>query len=978
MLRKLLAILLFAISFTSQAQQKKVEPRAMEWKDVSSWRYIPSYSVNISADGKWAAYAMVSVEGDGEIMLRNISTDSVTKYAIGGNMSPSMQFSEDGKWFAFQEYPKYKETKAAAKNPGKQLFQTLHLLELSGLKKTSFEKIGRFNFNGKTDTYLAMELIKETTAAAKPTDVGTDLLLYELSTGKKMSLGKIGEYAFNKKGNILAYTVAGNNKAENGLFSINLADKKITVLDNDTATYKSLKWTEDKDALAVLKLSKDKKFKTDKGMVLGIKNISAMPELFSYNPLKDSLHFPKDMTISGNRAPYWSDDLATIFFGINSLEAVKEEMEMASVKDSSKPTSISELDKIKSDTSIKSIDDLKKALSKLDKPAAKAPDKKDIDKPDMVIWNWQDRRLQSNQQVNEKSDKNFSFAAMYNTQSKKYMSISDSGMRSVTIMPKELFALGTSDTAYQLNSALNGQRYLDLYTMDIATGQKNLFRKNFYLPSFSSMPQASPDGKKFVYGLDGQYHVYDLVNKTEKNITAKINTSFVDTEDDHNVTKPLTGIAGWSSDSKYILINDLWDIWQVNADGSGFTNLTENGSRDKIRYQQIYNIYPEDKGVDLTKPQYVGIYGEWTKKSGIARLEPAKKGLKAGAKRLAWEDIAYNNFNKAKNAETYYFSKEDFSKPTEFYVSNSTFANPIQVTKNAPDKEKFNFSSGTRLVNYVTDKGDSLQGVIYLPANYVEGKKYPTIVYYYEKTSQGMHRYVNPSYPGAGYNPAMFTSNGYAVFTPDIVYKLDNPGMSAVWAVLPGVKAAIATGIVDPNAMGLQGHSWGGYQTAFLATQTNMFKAAAPGAALTDMVSMYNLIYWNSGGGNMAIFEASQGRFRGAPWDNWNSYLTNSPLYHVKQVQTPILMLHNDKDGAVDFTQGVEFYNALRRLQKPVVMIQYKGENHGIAKLENKKDYAVRMLEFFDHFLKGKSAPEWWNKGIERLKMEEHLEERAF
>ncbi|MEX0636799.1 MAG: prolyl oligopeptidase family serine peptidase, partial [Ferruginibacter sp.] len=460
--------------------------------------------------------------------------------------------------------------------------------------------------------------------------------------------------------------------------------------------------------------------------------------------------------------------------------------------------------------------------------------------------------------------------------------------------------------------------------------------------------------------------------------TATIPTSFVNTEDDHNVIKPLTGISGWSADSKYILINDLWDLWQVNADGSGAENLTQNGKVDKVRYQRRYNIYPDDKGIDLKKPQYFGIYGEYSKKSGIVVLQPGKKGLNAGANRLVWDDVTFSNFNKALNAESYYYSKETFNKAPEYFIANNQISNAKQFTNNTPDKDKYTFSSGTRLVNYVTDKGDSLQGVIYLPSNYIEGNKYPTIVYYYEKTSQGMHRYANPAFPGAGYNPAMFTSNGYAVFTPDIVYKMDDPGMSAVWAVLPAVKAAIATGIVDADAMGLQGHSWGGYQTAFLATQTNMFKAAAPGAALTNMVSMYSLIYWNTGGGNGAIFEASQGRFRGAPWENWDSYLRNSPIYHVKKLQTPILMLHNDKDGAVDFTQGVEFYNAIRRLKKPVVMIQYKGENHGIAKLENKKDYAVRMMEFFDHFLKGKPAPDWWNKGVDRLQLEAHLEDRAF
>ncbi len=979
MLKKFLPLLLLVITFTSQAQQKKTEPKPMDWKDVSTWRYMPSNSVNVSADGKWAAYAIVSGEADGEIILKNLSTDSVTRYAIGSSTSPSMQFSEDGKWFAFKEYPKYKETKAAAKNPGKQLFQTLHLIELSNLKKTDFEKAGNFTFNGKTETYLAVELMKESAPGARPGGGGTDLLLYELANGQKISLSKVGEYAFNKKGNILAYTVSGANDVENGLFSMNMADKRISVIENDTTTYKSLGWTDDKDALAVLKLTKDKKFKTDKGSVLGVKNLNGKPEMFSYDPLKDSINFPKEMTISGNSAPYWSEDLATIFFGINSLEAVKKEMEEAVKKDTSKITMVADLEKIKADTSIKSIDDLKKALAKLDKPAVpKAVDKKDIDKPDMVIWNWQDRRLQSNQQVTERMDKAFSFSAMYNVATKKYRQISDSAMLSVRIMPKELFGLGMSDTAYLLDRNLDGQNYADLYTVDLTTGKKEIFKEKFYFPGFSSMPNPSPDGKKFVYGNDGQFYVYDLVSKKNQNITANIPTSFVNTEDDHNVIKMLTGISGWSSDSKYILINDLWDIWQVNADGSGAVNLTQNGSKDKIRYQRRYNIYPDDKGIDLKKPQYFGIYGEWTKKSGIVVLQPGKKGLNAGANRLVWDDVAYGSFNKTLKADTYYYSKETYNTAPEYFVTNSKMTNPKQFTNNTPDKDKYTFSAGTRLVNYVTDKGDSLQGVIYLPAGYVEGKKYPTLVYYYEKTSQGKNRYVNPAFPTGGYNAAMYTSNGYAVFTPDIVYKMDDPGMSAVWAVLPAVKAAIATGIVDKDAMGIQGHSWGGYQTAFLATQTNMFKAAAPGAALTNMVSMYSLIYWNSGGGNGAIFESSQGRFKGAPWENWDSYLRNSPIYHVKKVQTPILMLHNDKDGAVDFTQGVEFYNALRRLKKPVVMIQYKGENHGIAKLENRKDYAVRMMEFFDHFLKGKPAPEWWSKGVDRLKMEGHLEERAF
>ena len=250
------------------------------------------------------------------------------------------------------------------------------------------------------------------------------------------------------------------------------------------------------------------------------------------------------------------------------------------------------------------------------------------------------------------------------------------------------------------------------------------------------------------------------------------------------------------------------------------------------------------------------------------------------------------------------------------------------------------WSAGVRLVNYVSDKGDSLQGALFLPAGYEQGKKYPTIVYYYERLSQTLHSYARPDYSRTGWNPTMYTSNGYAVFIPDLVYKLNDPGMSAVWCVIPGVKAAIQTGVIDEQHIGIHGHSWGGYQTAFLVTQTDMFRAAAAGAPLTDMISMYDMVYLECGVGDMAILSRRRrGGSQTGPWDNWDAYRRNSPVYHVKDVKTPLLILHNDKDGAVDFEQGIEYYNALRRLKKPVTMITYRGENHGLAKRENMRDY---------------------------------------
>ena len=175
----------------------------------------------------------------------------------------------------------------------------------------------------------------------------------------------------------------------------------------------------------------------------------------------------------------------------------------------------------------------------------------------------------------------------------------------------------------------------------------------------------------------------------------------------------------------------------------------------------------------------------------------------------------------------------------------------------------------------------------------------------------------------------------------------------------------------------MQGHSWGGYQTAFLVTQTDIFKAAIAGAPLTDMVSMYSLIYRNTGGTNQAIFESSQGRFAGGYWDNMDAYIRNSPVYHAKNVRTPLIILSNDKDGAVDQTQGIEYFNTLRRLDKPVILLEYKGENHGLRLPKNQKDYTTRMREWFDHYLMGKPAPKWMEEGVPLLEMKDHLEPRV-
>lgn len=978
----LFVLLLSTLSLLAQAQQKP----PLSWKAVATWKDITGGSTQLSPDGQWFAYVTTPTEGDATLVVQKIADSTRYSYPIGsGTIAPDVKFSDDGRWLAFTVNPTYKEQLAAAKPGAKPLTKKATLLELSTRKKTDFDRVKSLAFSGEKVAYLAVWLSPGTPASPSATGtdavLGSDLLLHELATGKTQNIGNVSEMAFDKKGSWLALTIDAVGQAGNGLLLRNMTTGTLLTIDNDKARYQSLAWTEAGNGLALLKGVKDEAYKNERFSVLGVRNLATTPELISYNPKLDSVAFPRQMTISPNRAPAWSEDLTRLLFGIHKLEAGSKTKPkpLVAKADTIKNPRPEQWVKLRSDTAIKSLEDLQKALARLKTDTSKTDKKEDADKPEVTIWHWQDKRLQSRQQVQEKEDKNFTLLSTYEVATKKFSQLADSSIRVVTVAPKELFALGRDETSYELEANLSNQTYADIYLFGLKTGQRTKILANHYLPGSSGYSlQPSPDGRKFVYWESPHYHVYDMTTQSERSITGGVPASFINTDVDVNQKTPPHRIIGWSSDSKYVLLSDGWDIWQLAAEATDSKgkaipaiNLTQNGKRDKIRYQSRFVLDPDEKGIDLKQPIFVRMYGEWTKKSGIARIENGKPTV------LSWADASIGNLSKAKKAPVYAFSRETFSQARTFFVSpNPALTLEKQITQNPAPIGQYAWSTGVKLIDYVSDKGDSLQGALFLPAGYEPGKKYPTIVYYYEKLSQTLHTYVRPAYSGTGWNPSVYTSQGYAVFIPDIVYKLNDPGMSAVWCVLPGVKAALKTGVIDEKNMGVHGHSWGGYQTSFLITQTNQFKAAAAGAPLTDLVSMYNLIYLNTGSSNGSIFEGSQGRLV-APWENWEAYTRNSPMYHVNKVQTPLLMLHNDKDGAVDFTQGIEFYNALRRQQKPVVLVQYKGENHGLAKLPNRKDYAVRMLEFFDHHLKGKTAPAWLLNGVKKLELDDHIEKQT-
>ena len=955
----------------SYAQEHK---KPLTWQDIPSWQYIRTNGAATSDDGQWLAYVSGPTQGDLTLSLRNTSDTTNYKYNIGG-LNSLITFNKNSQYAAFFESPNYKEIKAneKAKKPNSRKLKVISLKDTASL---TFDKVQGFDFSNDDNRWIAVRFQPTITPGPRGEDAakGSDLLLYNLITKKSYNLGNISDYKFNKSGQYLAYTVDANGKNGNGIFVMDLATGLTNALENDKANYAKINWNKEGTAFSLLKSKKDKKYKTPIYTLIGIKNIKGNDaELFTYTGL-DENQISAGYGISENSIPYWSKDLNTLFFGISKLEKTAEEKEAAKKTTASAKDSTHTNIALRKDSTSQGADTTANNKSKIAKakPTA-AVNKKDLEKPDMIIWNWQDKRLQSAQKTQLSRDKNYNAMSAWNIKTNRFISLADSAIKNIALAPNQQIGYAIDVTPYEYTSNLDGQSYGDLYIVDIATGEKKLAIEKLYLNAARGL-SFSPNSQYLLYYQDGHYFTLAVNTLAKVNITKNIPASFVDSYDDHNIINVPTGSYGWSIDNKYILLKDNFDLWKVSADGKTYTAITDNWKNSKLKTTQYNRLYEDDEGIDFKKDQYFNIINDANKQQGIAVLPANKNQVEI----LKIDDITISPLRKAKKADTYFYSIEKSQQAPEIFVTDKSMKAAKQLTSNTPDTAQYGISAGSKLINYVSSNGDTLQATLYLPANYVEGKSYPTITYIYERLTDEKNTFSQPAYPGGGFNRAMYTSNGYAVLMPDISYTLNDPGMSAVACVVPAVKEAIKTGIVDADNIAIHGHSWGGYQTAFLITQTDIFKAAVAGAPLTNMISMYSLIYWNSGSSNQAIFESSQGRLTTGYWDNWDAYTRNSPIYHIKKVNTPLIIMHNDKDGAVDYTQGIEYFNGLRRLNKPVVMLTYNGENHGLVKEVNRKDYAVRMMEYFDHYLKGKPAPIWWSKGINYMDMDKHLEDRAF
>jgi dipeptidyl aminopeptidase/acylaminoacyl peptidase len=1020
-LRLVGAVLVFSSLSTAHRQLVAQAPRAtrqMQPADLKAWKSIRQ-SV-LSNDGKWFAYVLAPNEGDATLIIRSTGADAKEmKYPIGeaggagggrggppgadGGAGQSLAISADSRWVAFTIYPAASAGRAGGRGGAGRggagrggsgtgggqdqaaapAQNKMGLVNLATGEKKEFDKVRRFAFNGDKPTWVAMQSFPEqpapaaggnaaggNAAAAAARTQGTDLVLYNLSTADAVNVGNVAEFGFDDSGDWLAYTVDARDQIGNGVQLRNMRTDVVRPIDSDRALYRHLAWADSAPALLVLRGRADSTARDTLFSVVAFTDVAASSPRKTVFDAAQRNDFPAGMKISPDRAPRFSGDLSTVFFGIRDGRKAGERTlagRGSSVIQAGAPG-------MGGSTNQPRINEAQE------------------ENPSLILWNAKDPRLQSQQIVQEQQDRSFSYLSEYRLADNKFVRLSDDDLRTVNLIGHEHYAYGVDTHEYDQAASYNGRRFQDIYGVDLSTGQRKVLLKKHIGSSF--LP--SPNGRSILFwGDDAQWNVMDVTTGEKHVISKGIPTVFADTSDDHNniVTPPVPAM-GWAKDGSAVLLFDGFDVWKAPVNGGTAVNLTIDGKKNQIRYQRLYASFDGAggaagggrgrggrgggvaDGVDLSQPIYFGTYGEWTKKEGLAKVDPSKPG----AQRLVWDDAKYT-FQKAKDANVFVYTKQTAIDFPNFYATNGDVLNPAssaaaiqsarQITDANPQQKEFAWTSGVKLISYTSAKGDKLQGALYLPANYEPGKKYPLLVTIYEKRSNLANSYVTPSETSTP-NRSIYTSRGYAVLDPDIVYRVNDPGMSAVWCVVPAVKAAIATGMIDSTDVGLWGHSWGGYQTAFLVTQTNIFKAAIAGAPLTDMVSMYNSIYWNTGGTNQAIFESSQGRFKGNVADNYEAYIRNSPVFHAKNVKTPLVILHDDKDGAVDFNQGVTYFNALRQMNKDVILLEYVGENHGLARPINQKDYAMRQKDWFDHYLKGAPAPDWMTKGIPRIKMDEY------
>jgi len=420
-------------------------------------------------------------------------------------------------------------------------------------------------------------------------------------------------------------------------------------------------------------------------------------------------------------------------------------------------------------------------------------------------------------------------------------------------------------------------------------------------------------------------------------------------------------MAAWGEEDAWLLLYDAFDIWKIDPRGeTDAVSITRGvGRSDSLTFRYV-NTDREKRFIGKDEQLLLSVFDNKSKEKGYYTL--AQKGRNPLKKRVM-ERFTYSSLIKAKERDLYLFEKSNFNTAPDLYLTGDQWMTTEKLTCINPQMEEYNWGTA-ELFSWTSYNGDALQGILYKPEDFDPAKRYPVMIYFYEQHSDDLYRWFTPAPSRSVINIPFFVSRGYLVFTPDIRYSVGQPGMDAYNAVVSGAEALAKNQWVNSERMAIQGQSWGGYQVAYLVTKTNLFRAAGAGAPVSNMTSAYGGIRWGSGRSRQFQYEQTQSRIGVPMIDSLQLYIDNSPLFFADKVETPLLMMHNDKDGAVPWYQGIEYFMMLRRLGKPVWMLQYNGEEHNLMQRRNTRDLSIRLQQFFDHYLKGDPAPVWMTRGV--------------
>jgi dipeptidyl aminopeptidase/acylaminoacyl peptidase len=585
----------------------------------------------------------------------------------------------------------------------------------------------------------------------------------------------------------------------------------------------------------------------------------------------------------------------------------------------------------------------------------------DEDRVELDVWNWKDPYLQPMQLVQRERELERTYRAVAHldagdrvvqlaTETVPEVSLADEGEGD--------YAAAYTDLPYRQLISWDG-RYNDVYVVDARTGERRVVKQK--LRGFGP-GQLSPEGRYLAW-WDQEATSWMAVpadGGEPVNLSANIPHPTWDVLDDHPQGLPPESFPIWTEGDREVLVADQYDLWVVDPDDGAARSLTEGvGRREGIRFRYA-RVDPEERAVPRDRDVHLSAFHLTTKASGIYRdrVEGSRE-----PSRVVYGDRSYGTPEKAEEADRYVLSWSTFGDYPEYRATDASLQGGRLLTSTNPQQSEYSWGTA-ELVDWVSTDGTPLQGILYKPEGFDPARKYPMMVYFYERMSDGLHRHITPAPGGSSINFALYVSRGYLLFIPDIPYKIGWPGESAMNAVVPGVLSLVDEGFVDSENIGVQGHSWGGYQISYMVTRTNLFAAAEAGAPVSNMTSAYGGIRWQSGMSRAFQYERTQSRIGGTLWDAQHRYIENSPLFQADKVQTPLLMMHNDEDGAVPWYQGIEYFTALRRLGKPVWMLNYNGEAHGLRQRPNQKDWSKRMQQFFDHYLVDAPPPVWLEEGV--------------